>query len=106
MLAVAAGCEGDKPSSGRLPPPQVVNVPAQKALFVAGRKARVYHYCTCAYARDIPKGELVGFASAKDADRAGKIPCAVCRPNARGQEAPEAGTPSGGLPRAAAVDLP
>jgi len=97
LLVLPLGC-----GRAKLAPqvPQVQTQPAEKALIVSGQHTRVYHFCTCAYARDIPEAEALGFSDPAEAEKAGRIPCAVCRPRERfaqytKQQPPEGQPPSG-----------
>jgi len=76
LLAGLAGC-----SHAHTPrAPTVETVPADKALILTGTQTRVYHFCTCPYAKDIPVREQVGYESPDLAERAGKMPCTYCKP--------------------------
>lgn len=60
-------------------PKMEVAEPARAPL-LSGVKTMVYHTRDCRYARDIPDAELLGYANPGRAERAGRIPCAVCHP--------------------------
>lgn len=51
-----------------------------RAPLLSGMKTMVYHTRDCRYARDISDTELLGYANPDRAERAGRIPCAVCHP--------------------------
>ncbi|MCZ7648752.1 MAG: hypothetical protein M5U26_26425 [Planctomycetota bacterium] len=76
LLALASGCGQPRTPAA----PSVQTVPADKALVLSGRSTSVFHFCSCAYAKDIPPREQLGYASPDDAERAGKIPCTHCKP--------------------------
>lgn len=53
---------------------------ALSAEFRASRNSNKYHYPSCKWAQKIHPENLVKFSSADDAQKAGYIPCKVCRP--------------------------
>lgn len=81
---ILAGCK--RSISVQPAAPTVVTAPPEKALLLSGKNTRVYHFVSCAYVRDIPEPEQVGLASPEDAEKSGRIPCAVCRPRERFSE--------------------
>lgn len=87
LLAVLAGCacyeerRTDAPVGAQPAAP-----PPTESLIVSGQNTQVYHFCDCRYARDIADKELLGFASPEDAEKKGRIPCAVCRPREKYEE--------------------
>jgi methylphosphotriester-DNA--protein-cysteine methyltransferase len=48
--------------------------------YVGSKKSDKYHYPTYKWAKKINPENLVTFASAKDAQTAGYVPCKVCKP--------------------------
>jgi len=58
--------------------PKAKSVTAQDAPFIAGKKNRVYHVRNCQYA--VSLDSAVGYASLREADASGKIPCEFCAP--------------------------
>lgn len=48
--------------------------------YVGSKKSNKYHYPSCRWAKKIKPNNLVTFQSAKEAQKAGYIPCKVCRP--------------------------
>lgn len=76
-IGLLGGC---RKGPGRQPADHGSNVPLQEAAYVSGKKTRVYHARDCRYARDIEERDLLGYHNQNDAERAGRIPCAACRP--------------------------
>ena len=79
LLGLAPGCRGGTHASPRPPSSET---PASDGTFVSGMKTKVFHLRECLYARDIPDRDLRTYASAEEAALDGKIPCAICHPNA------------------------
>lgn len=77
--------------------PQITRVQGDKALIVSGSDTRIYHFCDCLYAKDIPAGRLKGFATPEDAEKAGKTACMYCQPRQKYQEWTERQAQEGGL---------
>jgi hypothetical protein len=59
---------------------QAEAVAPEKALIVSEKTSRLYHFCTCPYAKDVPAKDLIGFSGPEAAERSGRIPCSVCNP--------------------------
>lgn len=53
---------------------------AQSTKFVASSKSNKYHYTWCRSAKRISTRNLIEFGSAADAQKAGYLPCKVCKP--------------------------
>jgi hypothetical protein len=77
-LALAAGC--GKPDHRNPKAEAVSKLPAEKAPLASGKFTMVYHTRDCRYAREIADKELIGYDNPDQAERAGRIPCAVCHP--------------------------
>jgi hypothetical protein len=84
LASILAGCKGSTAVRPAAPP--VAETPPEKALLLSGKNTRVFHFVSCAYVRDIPEPELIGLATPEDAEKSGRIPCAVCRPRERFRE--------------------
>jgi hypothetical protein len=55
-------------------------VPALTMEFWGSKNSNKFHYPTCQWAQKIKPGNLVKFSSPEDAQKAGYIPCKVCKP--------------------------
>ena len=53
---------------------------AEDAAFVASKGGEKYHYADCSVAKKIATANLVKFAKAEDAVKAGYKPCKICNP--------------------------
>lgn len=78
VLALAAGC--GTPDHRKPKPETVSKLPAEKAPLASGKFTMVYHTRDCRYAREISDKELIGYDNPDQAERSGRIPCAVCHP--------------------------
>lgn len=86
LLAVplcALGCTSSKPEtssrySNAFKPRDVKTVKAEEAPIVAGKTSKVYHTRHCRYAAAL--NGVVGYATARDAEIKGLIPCEFCNP--------------------------
>ena len=58
--------------------PKVPTIDARTAPFVSGKNTRIFHVRGCEYAKSIDSP--IGFASAGEAQRSGRIPCEFCHP--------------------------
>jgi methylphosphotriester-DNA--protein-cysteine methyltransferase len=56
------------------------------AEYVGSKNSNKYHKTTCQWAQKIKSENRVTFKTAKDAEKAGYIPCKVCKPMAGAQE--------------------
>ena len=52
----------------------------QEVVYVASRNSNKYHYPSCVWAKKIKQSNLVTFKSKAEAQKAGYIPCKVCKP--------------------------
>lgn len=48
--------------------------------YVGSKKSNKYHHPSCRWAKKIKSYNLVTFRSAKEAQKAGYVPCKVCKP--------------------------
>jgi hypothetical protein len=100
MVLAGSGCKrSTQPNAPKVAgESKAAGVPPEKALILSGKSTRVYHFVSCAYARDIPETELLGFANPDEAEQSGRLPCAACKPRERfreyGQGSPGSGAGS------------
>lgn len=83
LPVIALGCTGTKPATSKaysnaFAPKDVKTVKAEEAPIVAGKTGKVYHTRHCRYAAAL--NGVVGYASARDAEAKGLIPCEFCNP--------------------------
>ena len=76
-------CSSSKPASSAaysnaLAPRDVKTVDKSAAPFVASKTGKVYHTRYCRYAASLTN--VIGFATARDAEAKGLIPCEFCNP--------------------------
>ena len=72
------GCARTKSVSAKTP--QIETINARTAPLIAAKQGRVYHMRDCPYASALENP--VGFATVRDAERTGRIPCEFCKPQA------------------------
>lgn len=76
LMSGVTGCAAVR--STRASQPKIEHVPARQALFVAGKRSKIYHRRDCPYAANLES--LVGFNKMGDAEGSGHIPCEFCAP--------------------------
>lgn len=54
--------------------------PALAAEYWASQKSNKYHYPSCSSAKKIKPENLIKFQSPEEAQKAGYVPCKICRP--------------------------
>ena len=86
------GTTENKPTTTRTCTPPVVEEPAptsdpcvsigcpEGTQYVGSKKSDKYHYCTCRWAKEIYKENLICFTSVADAQSKGYVACKVCHP--------------------------
>ena len=60
-----------------------VGVAQESKNYVGSKNSTKYHYTYCRWAQKINPNNLVTFNSAAEAQKAGYIPCKVCKPPMR-----------------------
>ncbi len=67
-----------KKSDKEIKYPKVPTQDAKVAPFISGKSSKIYHLRNCEYVgkSDSP----IGFVSADDAERSGRVPCEFCKP--------------------------
>lgn len=59
---------------------------AQQNPFVGNKNSKKYHVVACQYAKKMSPKNRVEFSSTQEAEKAGYVPCKVCKPDQRKKE--------------------